>query len=131
MKIERLPDAQLDIMKELWKSEKPLKASEIAKNLSEKHAWKVPTVHVLLSRLLEKGLVLADRSSYSHRFSAAISEKDYMQSQSSTLLEKSGTRIHTMFAALIDSADITDEELCELSRLLDEKMKEIREKKEK
>ena len=59
MKLERLPDGELDIMKELWREGRALKASEIAKLLAPKHSWKVPTVHVLLSRLEEKGFVTA------------------------------------------------------------------------
>lgn len=129
MKTERLPDAELDIMKELWKSTVPLKASDIAKRLSEKHSWKVPTVHAFLSRLEEKGFVTVDRSSYFHRFLAAFSEADYIASESSALLQKSGTRLPTLVSALMDSDDVTDEELNELSALIDAKLKALREKR--
>lgn len=129
MKTERLPDAELDIMKELWKSTVPLKASDIAKRLSEKHSWKVPTVHAFLSRLEEKGFVTVDRSSYFHRFLAAVSETDYIASESSALLQKSGTRLPTLVSALMDSDDVTDEELNELSALIDAKLKALREKR--
>ena len=129
MKIERLPDAELDIMKELWKSEVPLKASDIAKRLSEKHSWKVPTVHALLSRLEDKGFVIADRSSYFHRFCAAVTESEYISAESVQLLKKSGAKLPAMVAALMDSEDITDEELSELSALIDAKLKDIREKR--
>lgn len=129
MKLERLPDGELDIMKELWREGRALKASEIAKLLAPKHSWKVPTVHVLLSRLSEKGFVEADRSGYSHKFSALVSENDYFAAESANLAKKTGGKLHAMFAALIDSADITDEELSELSALLDAKMKEIKKAK--
>ena len=129
MKLERLPDGELDIMKELWREGRALKASEIAKLLAPKHSWKVPTVHVLLSRLEEKGFVTADRSGYSHKFSSRVSEADYISSESAHLAKKTGGKLHAMFAALIDSADITDEELTELSALLDAKMKEIKKAK--
>ena len=129
MKTERLPDAELDIMKELWKSETPLKASEIAKRLSEKHSWKVPTVHALLSRLEEKGFICADRSSYFHRFSATVTEADYITAESTELLKKSGTRLPAMVAALIDTDEITDDELNELSALIEAKMKALEEKR--
>lgn len=130
MKIERLPNAELDIMKELWNSDSPLKASDIAKRLCEKHSWKVPTVHALLSRLEDKGFVLADRASYFHRFSAAVSETEYIAAESAALLKKSGAGLPAMVAALIDSDDVTNEELCELSALISAKINTIREKKE-
>ncbi len=130
MKIERLPDAELDIMKVLWKSDAPLKASDIAKRLSEKHSWKVPTVHAFLSRLEDRGFIIADRSSYFHRFSAAIGEAEYISAESVQLLKKSGTKLPEMVAALIDSEGITDDELRALYALIDEKMKALKETNE-
>ncbi len=129
MILEKLSDAEHDIMKVLWDSEKPLKASEITKILSEKHSWKVPTVHVLISRLTEKGFISVDKSSYSHYFAPSVSEEEYLASESEQLLIKAGGKLHKMFAALIDSANVSDEELSELSAMLDAKMKEIEKEK--
>lgn len=130
MKIEHLPDAELDVMKALWESSSPLKASEIAKRLSEKHSWKVPTVHALLSRLEEKGFVFADRASYFHRFSATVTEEEYLASESAKLLRRSGTKLPALVAALMNSDEITDEEIEELSLLIDEKRKGYKSTKE-
>jgi len=44
-------------------------------------------------------------------------------------LKKSGAKLPAMVAALMDSEDITDEELSELSALIDAKLKDIREKR--
>jgi len=128
MKMERLPDSELDIMKELWKSDSPLKAGDIAKRLAPKHSWKVPTVHALLSRLEEKGFVCADRSSYFHRFSPAVTEGDYIASESSVLLEKSQKRLPDLVCALMDFHDVSDEELRELSALIDARLESLKKK---
>lgn len=126
MKLEKLPEGELDVMKVLWQSDAPMKAGDIAKSLAPKHSWKVPTVHKLLSRLEEKGLVSADRTAYFHRFSPAVSESEYISGESTALLKKSGARLPQMVAALIDSNGVTDEELNELSRLIDERLAQLR-----
>ena len=41
-----------------------------------------------------------------------------------------GTKLPAMVAALIDSVEITDEELSELYALIDERMKALKEKNE-
>lgn len=129
MTLEKLSDAELDIMRVLWESECPLKASEITKALSPKHSWKVPTVHVMVSRLTDKGFIAADKSSYSHYFSPAVSEKEYLASESKQLLSKAQGKLPVMIAALLDSAKVTDTELSELSSILDAKLREIEQKK--
>lgn len=127
--LERLPEAELDIMKVLWSSQKPLKASEIVKSLSDKHSWKVPTAHVLLSRLAEKGFICVDKSSYSHKFIPQITENEYLAQESSNLIKKTGGRLPMMIASLLDSEEVSADELYELSQMLDFKLKELNSKK--
>ena len=129
MKYERLPEAELDIMKVLWSSQEVLKASEIVKMIADKHSWKVPTAHVLLSRLAEKGFVGVDKSSYSHKFYSLISEEEYFANESALLVKKAKGRLPMMFASLLESDDVTDEELLELSEMLDKRLKDLKQKK--
>lgn len=129
MKIEKLPEAELDIMKIIWRESTPLKASEIVKLLADKYSWKVPTAHVLLTRLANKGFVGADKSSYFHRFYPIITEEAYFANESAELVKRAGGRVPMMFASLIVSEEITDEELLELSELIDRRLREIKKKK--
>lgn len=124
---ERLPNAELDIMRVLWSSEKPLKASELTNALSEERAWKRQTVHVLLSRLEKKGYVGVDKSAYSHLFYALVNENDYLALSSSTLAKKVGSSIHSMMASLIETDELTDEDIFALSEMLNAKCREIEE----
>jgi len=124
--MERLSEAELDIMKVLWKSEKELKASEIVKRLSDKHSWKVPTAHVLLSRLADKGFVTIDKSAYSHKFIPSITENEYLAYESSSLIQKTGGRLPMMIASMLDGWDVTEDEIIELSEILENKLKQIK-----
>ena len=119
IKIENLPDSELDIMFVLWHSAKPLKASEIVKFLLISHAWKPSTVHTLLARLEEKHFVTADKESYSHYFSPIISEDEYRAAESQSVLERlCGGSIKKMVASLITNESISDEDIKELTDML-------------
>ena len=119
IKIENLPDSELDIMFVLWHSAKPLKASEIVKILIKSHVWKTSTVHTLLARLEEKHFVTADKESYSHYFSPIISEDEYRAAESQSVLERlCGGSIKKMVASLITNESISDEDIKELTDML-------------
>ncbi len=127
---ERLSDAELDIMRTLWSAGLPLKASEIVRLLSGKYSWKTPTAHVILNRLCDKGYVNADRSGYSHKFYPVITEEAYFASQSTRLVRRTGRSIRDMVASLIDTDEITDDDIIALSDMLDKKRTEIENRKQ-
>ena len=117
-RFERLADAELDIMRVVWKSEKPLKASEITKLLSGERSWKTQTAHVLLSRLCDKGYLNVDKSTYSHTFSPEISSEQYFAAESEMLIGRLGGSIPSLIASLIDTSSVSDEEIEEIEKLL-------------
>ncbi len=122
---ERLPNAELDIMRVLWREGRPLKASELTKLLSEERDWKRQTVHVLLARLQIKGYVGVDKSAYSHLFYATISESDYIALVTSILVEKANSSIPAVFESIIKSDKLSNEELLHLAELINEKCKDL------
>ena len=117
-KKERLADAELDIMRVLWKNGAPMKASEITKALAGERSWKTQTAHVILGRLCDKGCIAADKSTYSHTFSAALTEEEYFAAESSILLERMGNSVTGLVASLIDTDSVSDAEIEELEALI-------------
>ncbi len=115
---ERLADAELDIMRVVWKSDKPLKASEITKLLSGERSWKTQTAHVLLSRLCDKGYLTVDKSTYSHTFSPAISAEKYFAAESEMLIGRLGGSLPSLIASLIDVSSVSDEEIEQIEKML-------------
>lgn len=120
--IERIPDAELEVMLVLWHAEKPLNVSEITGKLAESRPWKAGTVHVLLARLEERGFVACDKSEYKHRFSPIISEKVYRKGEESTMLNRFfGGSAKKMIASLLDTDGLSDKDLEEISALVKRK----------
>lgn len=127
---EKLADSELDIMRVLWDKGEPMKASEITKALSKTRAWTKQTVHVLLGRLENKGFVKADRSGYYHYFSVLVDKNEYLCNESSEIVKKVGTSVHSMLASLIEADELSDEDIIAISDMLNEKRKEINKNKE-
>ncbi|MBE6687450.1 MAG: BlaI/MecI/CopY family transcriptional regulator [Ruminococcaceae bacterium] len=122
---DKLADSELEIMRVLWDTKRPMKASEITKMLQKTKNWSKATVHVLLGRLENKGFVSADRSGYYHYFSAAIAENEYLCSESYRMVKKVGGSLHSMLASLIETDELSDEDIIAISDMLNEKRKEI------
>ncbi len=122
---ERLSDAEIDIMKVLWQSGEALSARSIVKALSENRAWKTQTAHVLLARLEQKGFISADRSGYCHKFSAAVSEDQYLISESVQLCGKVGKSVPSMVATLINTHGLSENDIMELSEILENHKREL------
>ena len=130
MENERLSEAEVAIMRVLWENKRSMKAGEIVKCLSDTHSWKTQTAHVLLSRLCNKGYVDADRSGYFHKFFPLISEEEYLVSESVQLCGRVGSSVPAMVASLITSEGISENELEELTKLLEAKRLELQKRKD-
>ncbi len=120
--IERIPDAELEVMLVLWHAGKALNVSEITKKFSEVRPWKAGTVHVLLARLEERGFVSCDKSEYKHRFSPIISEKVYRKGEEKTILNRFfGGSAKRMIVSLLDTDGLSDKDLEEITSIVKRK----------
>ncbi len=117
-----LPEAELCVMQVLWDGGRAMGAGEIAKALAEEKGWKKATVHVILTRLCERGYLAADRSGYVHKFCPLISEEAYRAVESKSFLWRlRGTSVKHFIASMIESEPLTDGDLVELEEILKRK----------
>lgn len=124
--IDRLPDAMLDIMLVLWAEGRPMKATEILTALGLKHTWKRATLHVLLGRLEERGFLSTKEVSNYKLYTPLISEDDYIALESKTILQKlCRGSFSTLASSLIRSRSLTENDLSELSALIEENKKTV------
>lgn len=120
--IERLPEAELEVMLTLWHNNPPLTVGEITRLLSASHCWKTATVHVLLERLGERGFVSCDKSGYKHLFKPIITETDYRRGEERTMMQRFfGGSAKNMIASMLDADGLSNADLEELSALLNTK----------
>ena len=122
-KTKKVPDAELAIMKLLWKRQKPMSAREIRERLypagtPSDHA----TVQKLLQRLEAKKLVKRDRNGHAHQFTAIVSQAEIVGEQLRELADSmiDGSMVPVL-SHFIKQQNLTPEERRQLKRLLDGK----------
>ena len=123
--VARIPDAELTLMKVIWSRRgengryQPISTNEIMERLD--NGWSVSTVFTLLSRLVEKGFLAADKKGRSNVYRALVEEKAYQKAETRQFLDKlyEGS-LKNMVAAMCEDT-IDQKEMDELLELLEHK----------
>lgn len=123
--IKRLPDAELEIMLVIWKSNGQVSSSYILEQLKDKRGWALATLMTVLSRLVDKGFLHCEKEGRSNRYSPVILEAEYKESEGrSTLVKLFDNSIQDMVMSLYNGKAINKNDLLELRELLDQVKKE-------
>ena len=88
------------------------------------HNWAFQTVKTLLSRMVVKGAVAYDQVGNSYLYRAAVAREELTRHEVQSVLDRVvGAAVSPVLAHFIDEANLSDEEIQKLKRLLDEKRK--------
>lgn len=118
-KLEKLPDAELDVMLALWRYRSPVRTSQILGDVRDARNWSVSTLKVLLGRLADKGFVEVTRQGRFTLYRALVSEADYRRQETQGLLKRYyKNSVKSMIAALVEEETLSGEELSELEELI-------------
>lgn len=120
-----ITEAEMEIMRVVWASGRPITSREILAQMPQK---KLTTVVTLAGRLIDKGILrsVKEGRSHSHRYSACITEEDYRRAQTRDFV----ANVHhgsakSLLSALFDADGLTPEDIAELRRFLDRQADEI------
>ena len=109
----KIADAELEIMRILWREKRPLKVAEFRGELEENKGWNKSTVHTLATRLRDKGLIEpVDRYGVA-RYVPLVTEDEYILSEEKTLLGKFGSA-KTLALAMVRNGHLSDSDIDEL-----------------
>ncbi len=114
-----ISEAEWKVMECLWgKSNLTLK--EIAESLKDTD-WSYTTIRTLVTRLLEKGVVGADKSSSSNfRYFPIAPEKECrVQETKSFLTRVFDGSVAMMLSTLVKQEELSKEEISELKKIID------------
>lgn len=118
-KLEKLPDAELDVMLVLWRYRSPVRTSQILGDVRDARNWSLSTLKVLLGRLADKGFVEVTRQGRFTLYRALVSEADYRRQETQGLLKRYyKNSVKSMIAALVEEESLSGEELSELEELI-------------
>lgn len=116
-----LGEAELEIMKVVWKTDKPIGSAAIGKAVEEK-GWKRTTIATFLARLVEKGALSAERQGKAWYYTPILTAKDYKKSQMKNMIKNlfDGSA-GNLVAALFEENQFSAEDLKELKAIFEDK----------
>ena len=120
---ERISDAEHAVMEALW-LRSPQTAAEVCDTVCKERGWSMPTVKTLLSRLVQKGALATQPDGRRYLYSPLIARSAYVGGESKRLVERLfGGRAAPLFAHLAQAEALTEDDIAEIERLLQEMKK--------
>ena len=114
-----LSAGEWQIMECLWEKS-PRTLMEMVRELSPSTGWHKSTVVTMVGRLEAKGAVAHDGGHPAKRYSAVLKKEDAAQSETRSFLDKVyGGRLGLMMSAMVDSRALTQEDIDELTAILE------------
>ena len=113
----KITGSELEVMKLLWRAEDALPVTEIREKLQASKGWEPATIKTLISRLVTKGAVRQEKRKVFY-YSPLISEKEYSAWATGDLISRLfNGRVQDLVAALVNSDDLTQDDLDELRQM--------------
>lgn len=114
----KISSAEWDVMSVVW-DKAPVTATEVFEALPSDRGWKQKTVNTFLTRLVEKGVLKADKREKAFVYTARLPREKCVQSESESFLQRvfrgaTGDLVKHFCA----KAELTEEEIRELEQLL-------------
>ena len=126
-KIARLPDAELDIMLVMWRYDRPVMIIDIYNDLQTIRPCSKSAIHTLVESLCNRGFIRIEHSQdkRSHKIlTPLISEDEYRTAEADSFVDKlCGGKWQKLIAAIVDSDNLSDGDIDELTELLNRKEK--------
>ncbi len=121
-----LSDSEWKIMKVLW-AHSPCTLKELVTELEGETGWTKATVFTMLKRLIAKDAVTMEDDGTHHQYSPAISRKDAAITETASFLSRvyDGS-VGLMISALTSRQSLSEEDIAELHKILDEAEKKQR-----
>lgn len=126
-----ITETELSVLRLLW-DEGPLAARAITEALYPSCSEsEVGTVHSLLQRLEKKQFVIRERGIRPHLFSADVTREEFAGRQLKELASRvTGGSLSAFLTHLVDDDSVSNEELKELRRLIDQRTRSSKSRRE-
>ena len=112
-------EAELEIMKVVWKAGEPIGSAAIGKAV-ESRGWKRTTIATFLVHLVDKGALNAEKRGKSWYYTPRLTAKEYKKMQLKNLVKNvfNGSA-WDMVASLFEEQALSDEDIKDLKAIFD------------
>ena len=113
VRVIRISDSELEVMRILWREKRPLKISEFRDELEQRKGWNKSTTQTIVTRLRDKGAIEPAERYGVARYITLMTEDDYTLAESKAALERFGSA-KTLALAMVRSGHLSDSDIEEL-----------------
>jgi len=122
MSKNRLPDAELTIMKALWAIGTDVTSHQIQDYIKTDCKWTNVMVLNLLARLVKRDFVSVEKVGTHNKYSPIVNESDYLQIESKSFLKKlHGDSLRSLVSSLYSGDSISTADLEDLRQFIEER----------
>jgi BlaI family penicillinase repressor len=119
--IPKISESEWLVMKAIW-NESPITSNRVVEALSGSTAWKPKTIKTLLNRLVKKGAVGYRSKGREYHYYPLIEKAVFVKEESRSFLKRVfGGAVKPMLATMVESEDLSPEDIEELKGILDKK----------
>ncbi len=113
-------EAELEIMRVVWKANEPIGSAAIGKAVADK-GWKRTTIATFLARLVEKGALSAERRGKAWYYTPLITAKAYRKAQVKNLIKNlfDGSA-QNLVASLFEEENFSEQDIQELKAIFED-----------
>ena len=124
MRTKRLPDAEFEIMENIWEMEEPVTTSMLMQRVGKQKGWKIQTVVSLFARLTERGFLRVEKGQGRERdFYTVISRDEYLRMETESFVNHYHKKSYLSLLNSLHRDQLTAEDLDELSAWVKEARK--------
>jgi len=112
----RISEAELEVMKILWREAVPVPFGTIRTELHGKMGWEKSTIATLLRRLQDKGVVTSNEERMRF-YTPNITSEEYIQSEEQSMIDKLyGGNVKNLVSALCSRGKLTEDDIDDLKQ---------------
>lgn len=120
--MERLPEAEFEIMKIVWANNHPVTTRLIMHQLEDKKTWKIQTVVSLMKRLVNRGFLRSEKLGKERNYYPTVNRDDYLQFETEYFMRQyHKNSFLNLVNTLYENKDISDEEINALLQWVEER----------
>jgi len=117
-----ISEAEYQVMKIIWSAGIPISTNEVVEKLETTTSWKPKTIHTLLSRLVKKNALQYEKKGRVFVYTPLVKESEILAQENDSFLNRFyGGALNSMVVNLLEQDKLSDEDICELRRILDNK----------
>ena len=107
MMIRKIPQAELKVMKFIWKVDATVTSKDVIEVMEQKYGWKQTTTLTLLSRLVKRGFLDAKKIDRYTHYTIRVKHKDYLSFETKDFLSNiHDDSLRSLISALHDDENI-------------------------